>query len=125
MPQFGTVALRKMPVFKADWLVRGLHIVPSKVADNTLTTRAVGGRRESLMMAMMSFATLLIGTLFATGVAVLLDWLMLRVAFHLMQPAARKPLTQPAVKHPVNARVERGELVRGTAQLVRAYSAHR
>ena len=48
------------------------------------------------MMAMMSFATLVIATLLATGLAVLLDWLMLRAAFHLMQPAARGPVMQPA-----------------------------
>jgi len=76
------------------------------------------------MMAMMSFATLVIATLLATGLAVLLDWLMLRAAFHLMQPAARGPVMQPAAQRPVKARSEQGELVRGTAQLVRAFSAH-
>ncbi|HME13074.1 MAG TPA: hypothetical protein VKF79_09455 [Candidatus Acidoferrum sp.] len=73
---------------------------------------------------MMSFATLVIATLLATGLAVLLDWLVLRAAFYLMKSAARGPVMQPAAQRPVKARSEQGELVRGTAQLVRAFSAH-
>jgi hypothetical protein len=68
------------------------------------------------MMAMMNFATLLISTLLATGIAVLLDWMMLRVAFQWMQPTpppSRKPAAPPV------------QLASGTAQLVRAYSLHR
>jgi hypothetical protein len=68
------------------------------------------------MMAMMSFATLVIATLLATGIAVLLDWLMLRVAFQLLQPVAKRAVTP---------QIERGELARGTVQLVRVYGAHR
>jgi len=63
------------------------------------------------MAAILSFATLLITTLLAAGVAVLLDWLLLRAAFQLLQPAARRAVVwsgQP-------------ELVRGTRQLIRAY----
>jgi len=63
------------------------------------------------MAATINFATLLITTLLATGLAFLLDWLLLRATFHLMQPAAK-----PAVVSSV-----RPELVRGTRQLVRAY----
>jgi hypothetical protein len=68
------------------------------------------------MMAMMSFATLVLATLLATGIAVLLDWLMLRMAFQLMQPGAKRGA-------PVKR--QQGGLARGTAQLIRAYSAHR
>ena len=68
------------------------------------------------MMAIMSFATLVAATLSATGFAVLLAWLTLQAAFHLMQPAARPPVT---------ARTQGSELVHGTVQLVHAYSTHR
>jgi hypothetical protein len=68
------------------------------------------------MMAMMSLATLVITTLLATGMAVLLDWLMLRVAFHWIQPATQRP---------ARVRSEQSGLVRGTVQLIRAYGTHR
>jgi hypothetical protein len=67
------------------------------------------------MMAIMSLATLVITTLLATGMAVLLDWLMLWVAFHLIQPAMQRP---------ARVRSEQGGLVRGTVHLVRAYGTH-
>lgn len=77
------------------------------------------------MMAMMSLATLVIATLLATGVAVLLDWVMLRVAFRLMQPARQvsTPPRQAVARRP--APREQGELVRGTVQLARAFSGQR
>jgi hypothetical protein len=67
------------------------------------------------MAAMINFAALLITTLLATGAAVLLDWLLLRAAFQLMQPAAKRAVVwngQP-------------ELVHGTRQLIRAYGTQR
>ena len=67
------------------------------------------------MAAMLSFATLVVATLLATGAAVLLDWLMLRAAFHLMQPR-RQRASQRAVVWG-----GRPELVRGTVQVARAY----
>ena len=64
------------------------------------------------MIAMMHFATLVITTIFAAAAAMSLNWLLLRAAFVLMQPAtARKS-------------VVRTELVRGTAQLARAFAMH-
>jgi len=67
------------------------------------------------MAAMYNFTALLITTLLALGVAVALDWLLLRVAFHLMQPSVKRPLAWSAGP----------ELVRGTRQLIRAYGTHR
>jgi hypothetical protein len=65
------------------------------------------------MIAMLQFATLAITTMFAVAAAAGLHWLCLRAAFLLMRPATVRRI-------PV-----RTELVRGTAQLVRAYSATR
>jgi hypothetical protein len=67
------------------------------------------------MAAMINFAALLITTLLATGVAVLLDWLLLRAAFQLMQPAAKRAVVWSGPP----------ELVRGTRQLIRAYGTQR
>ena len=67
------------------------------------------------MAAIMNFATLLIITLLATGAAVLLDWLLLRAAFQLMQPAAKRAVVWNG----------QSELVHGTRQLVRAYGTQR
>lgn len=69
------------------------------------------------MAAMFNFAALLITTLLALGIAVLLDWLLLRAAFRLMQPA-QPPVQRAAIW-------SRPELVRGTRQLIRAYEAQR
>lgn len=65
------------------------------------------------MIAMMHFAMLLITTMLAAAAAVSLNWLLLRAAFVLMRPAAAR---KSAV---------RTGLVRGTAQLARAFAAHR
>jgi hypothetical protein len=65
------------------------------------------------MIAMIHFATLVITTLFAAAVAVALNWVLLRAAFSLMQPATAR------------RSASRTELVRGTTQLARAFAAHR
>jgi hypothetical protein len=65
------------------------------------------------MIAMLQFATLAITTMFAAAAAVGLHWLCLKAAFLMMRPAT-------AQRIPV-----RTELVRGTAHLIRAYSAQR
>jgi len=70
------------------------------------------------MAAMFNFAALLITTLLALGIAVLLDWLLLRAAFRLME--SPQPPAQRAV-----ICSGRPELVRGTRQLIRAYEAQR
>jgi hypothetical protein len=65
------------------------------------------------MIAMLQFATLVITTMFAVAAAVGLHWLCLKAAFLMMRPATARRI-------PV-----RTELVRGTAQLARAYAAQR
>jgi hypothetical protein len=65
------------------------------------------------MIAMLQFATLVITTIFAVAAAAGLQWLCLKAAFLMMRPATARRI--PA----------RTELVRGTAQLARAYSATR
>ena len=65
------------------------------------------------MIAMLDFATLAIATMLAITAAAALHWLGLRAAFVLMQPATAR------------RRAVRSELARGTAQLARAFAAHR
>jgi hypothetical protein len=65
------------------------------------------------MIAMLNFAGLIAATMIAAAVAVACNWLMLRVAFHLMQPAAIRKTSV------------RTELVCGTAQLARAFAPNR
>jgi hypothetical protein len=65
------------------------------------------------MIAMLQFATLFIITLFAAAAAVGLHWLFLNAAFLMMRPATARRI-------PV-----RTELVRGTAQLARAFASRR
>jgi hypothetical protein len=65
------------------------------------------------MIAMLQFAVLVITTMFAVAAATGLHWLCLKAAFLMMRPATARRI--PA----------RTELVRGTAQLARAYSATR
>jgi len=67
------------------------------------------------MIAMLHFATLVVTTLLAAAAAVAFDWLLLRAMFVLMRPATARR---------VNA-ARPTQLVRGTAQLARAYAAHR
>jgi hypothetical protein len=65
------------------------------------------------MIAMLHFATLVVTTLFAAAAAVALDWLLLRAMFVLMRPATARRANAPS------------QLVRGTAELARAYAAQR
>ena len=65
------------------------------------------------MNAMLQFTTLVSTTMFAAALAAGLNWLCLEAAFRMMRHATARRI--PA----------RTELVRGTAQLARAYSASR
>jgi len=65
------------------------------------------------MIAMLQFLTLVITTMFAVAAAAGLDWLFLQVAFLIMRPATARSMPGHT------------ELVRGTAQLARVYSATR
>ena len=62
------------------------------------------------MIAIAHCLGLAIATVFAASAAVLLDWILLYAAFHLMRTAARTPA--PAF---------RPELVHGTRQLARHF----
>jgi hypothetical protein len=65
------------------------------------------------MIAMLHFATLVVTTVFAAAAAFLFDWMLLRAMFILMRPATARRVAAPT------------HLVRGTAQLARAYSSPR
>ena len=65
------------------------------------------------MIAILHFATLVIATILAGLSAASLNWLCLRAAFVMMQPATARRIGV------------RGNLVRGTAQLARAYVTNR
>jgi hypothetical protein len=77
---------------------------------------AENASRRKVMTQMVQFATLLVATVLAVGTAVSLNWILLRVAFQLMQPAAAR---RAAPEQP------RWDLSRGTAQVARAYVAQR
>jgi hypothetical protein len=65
------------------------------------------------MIAMLHFATLVITTMFAVGAAAALHWLLLQATFLMMRPATAKRI------------LGRTALVRGTAELARAFSVQR
>jgi hypothetical protein len=65
------------------------------------------------MIALLDITTLTLATLFALAAATGIHWLLLRVAFHLMRPAATRRV------------VVRTELAGGTASLARAFAGHR
>jgi hypothetical protein len=69
------------------------------------------------MTSTLNFATLVAITIFAGAAAFAFDWLLLRAMFFLMKPATARhsPALATAPTH----------LVRGTTQLVRAYTPHR
>ena len=65
------------------------------------------------MWVLVNYAMLVIATVIAGAAAVAVYWLLLRATVELMRPAAVRPT-------PV-----RTELVRGTAQLLRAFDPRR
>ena len=65
------------------------------------------------MITMLNFAILAMATIFGVAAAAAISWMFLRVAFVLMQPATARRIPP------------RTELVRGTAQLARAYVGNR
>jgi hypothetical protein len=72
------------------------------------------------MMAMIGFAVLALASLAATGLAVVLDWILLCAVFQLMmRPASvsTQRIARPTSGH--------GELVRGTALLARVFAGQR
>jgi hypothetical protein len=69
--------------------------------------------REASMIALLSITTLTLATLFALAAATAFHWLLLRLTFRVMRPAAARRVTA------------RPELVRGTANLTRVFVGHR
>lgn len=65
------------------------------------------------MITMLDFAILAIATTFAVAAAAAISWMFLRITFVLLQPATARRIPP------------RTPLVRGTAQLARAYAANR
>ncbi len=65
------------------------------------------------MIALLGITTLTLATLFALAAATAFHWLLLRVAFHLMRPAAIRRVTVGT------------ELASGTSRLTRAFAANR
>ncbi len=66
------------------------------------------------MIAALHFITLVITTMFAAAAAVLVNWLLLRGAFHLMRPATAGRRAAPGL-----------HIVPGTAKVARVYAGHR
>lgn len=73
------------------------------------------------MIAMLQFATFVITTMFAVAVAAGLHWVCLKAAFLMMRPATARRIPFERTQ----GKPARTELVHGTAQLARAYSATR
>ncbi len=74
------------------------------------------------MIASLNLAGLVFATMFAAAAAVACNWLLLRLTFHLMRPAAaRKNPESVAAKRPT----VRTELVRGTSELARVFAPNR
>jgi hypothetical protein len=67
------------------------------------------------MIDFLGFTTLAVATVFALAAGTAFQWLLLKATCTLMKPAAAQKLPRPAAVR----------LVRGTAQLVRAYAPHR
>jgi hypothetical protein len=65
------------------------------------------------MIALLSFTTLAVATILALAAGTAFQWLLLQVSVRLMQPTTAR------------RRVVRTELAHGTAQLARAFVAHR
>ena len=71
------------------------------------------------MIGILHFITLVITTMFAAATAVVVNWLLLRAAFHLMRPAA----VGRSSARTVGGTAVRVELVPGKAKVVRAFAS--
>ena len=67
------------------------------------------------MIALLSFTTLAVATVFALAVGSAFQWTLLQITCRLMQPATARRVPRPALVR----------LARGTAELARAYVPHR
>lgn len=74
------------------------------------------------MIATLNFAGLVLAAIFTAVAAFVCNWLLLRVMFYLMRPAAvRKILGSAAEKRPAVGT----KIARGTAELARALAPSR
>jgi hypothetical protein len=74
------------------------------------------------MIVTLNLAGLVFATMFAAAAAVACNWLLLRVMFHLMRPAAVRKNSESA---PAQRPTVRTELVRGRAELARVFAPNR
>jgi hypothetical protein len=65
------------------------------------------------MLAILHFITLVVTTLFAAAAAALVNWLLLRGAFHLMRPATAARPRPSGERHPDARRIASGNCARG------------
>ena len=70
------------------------------------------------MIGILHFITLVITTMFAAATAVVVNWLLLRGAFHLMRP----PAVGRSSARTVGGTAVRVELVPRKVELVRAFA---
>src|SRR5258708_38817537 len=83
---------------------------------------ALRSARRWAMAATLNLIGLVFATMFAAAAAVACNWLLLRVMFHLMRPAAvRKNPWSAATKRPT----VRTELARCTAELAAGFAPSR
>jgi hypothetical protein len=78
-------------------------------------------KTEKAMLAILHFITLVVTSMFAAAAAALVNWLLLRGAFHLMRPATAERAQGKAA----SAMPLRVELVPGTVRVARAFAARR
>jgi hypothetical protein len=79
-----------------------------------MTVRYMDSQRgRHVLIAMLHFATLVIATMFAVTAAAAFNWLLLQATFRMMRPATAKRIPACTV------------LVRGTAELARAFAPQR
>lgn len=74
------------------------------------------------MIAMLNFAGLVLTTIFAAVAALVCNWLLLRVMFHLMRPAAIGRTPESAAAKRLAVRLESAH---GTAEVARAFALRR
>jgi hypothetical protein len=70
---------------------------------------------------MIQFAVLTVVTILAVSAAIGLNWVLLRAAFHLMQPAGIQTATSSVTR---NSKAVHSELVHGTRAIARQFAAH-
>jgi hypothetical protein len=65
-------------------------------------------KTEKAMLAILHFITLVVTTMFAAAAAALVNWLLLRGAFHLMRPATAERSGQGGERNAAARRIGSG-----------------